>query len=630
MLNKKHIILSTLLLLVAFFNAKAQGLPENPNVVVILTDDQGYADFGFHDDTEFPASADVLTPNLDALATGGIYFRNGYAANATCGPSRASLLTGRSCSRFGMEGNDNWANGDTGPLDTEIFLPKLLENTAYVSGAIGKWHLGTASNDLRPIGRGFNYYWGNDEYTTEPEGTALGYYKDYRMQRAGLELPPCWVSQGGAPAEFDIPDYGKYLTDAVTDEARSFIKRNKNNPFFAYVAYHAPHSPFQVKEATIQRIVAHKPSLQTVYDRLLTYTDMWSGTGGERLFDHKEYRKNEIEAAGKTVAEVEDNLTEELRLLYLAMLLKVDDGVGDIMQTLEDENLLDNTLIIYLSDNGGALERPVDFGCVNLPLRDGKGSIYDGGNRVPFVMNWKNVLPAGQESDLMVSAMDIFTTTAELAGVDLPSDRVIDGVNLIPYLIGDKQGEVAHEYLFFRRTNDNIYAIRTGDEKLVRNINEQSGKNRVHTIGGDLYDIQNDITELNPITDTSRKDELQTLYDTYVKDLPPPVTFDESSSSELYIGLTLSAEDPNNQKTINLYPNPVASIFNITFSTANQFKGDIELHTIEGRSVYKKSQVFTGSNIVPFDITNLSSAVYILIVKGENGQIVYKQKLIKK
>ncbi|WP_319268599.1 sulfatase-like hydrolase/transferase [uncultured Draconibacterium sp.] len=488
-----------------------------PNVIVILTDDQGYADLGFHDKKEFPASQDVLTPNLDALASSGIFFRNGYVANATCGPSRSSLLTGRACSRFGMEENNNWENGDTGPLNTEIFLPKVIKEKGYVSGAFGKWHMGSITPDVRPIGRGFDYFWGNDDYALE-EDIAHGYYKDYTMKRSGLDLPPCWKN-----GEYKVPAYGKYLTDAVTDEALSFIKRNKDNPFFAYVAYHAPHSPFTAKEATIKRIVKHQPKFQSVYNRLKTKTDMWYKSGNDRTFDHKAYRKVDDTPQAK------QELTEELRLIYLAMLLTVDDGVGKIVSLLEDEELLENTLVFYLSDNGGALARPVDFGCVNLPLRSGKGTVYDGGVRVPYVMSWKGKLPAGEISDLVVSSMDIFTTTVELAGAKVPTDRVIDGVNLLPYLIGNKKGEVAHDYLFFRRYKRNIYSIRVGDLKLVRNITETEKNNRgtnpkLHPIGGSLYDIQNDITELNDISSsqTEQKAVIQKIYDQDVKILPVP------------------------------------------------------------------------------------------------------------
>lgn len=491
--------------------AKKTKTPPNtppPNIIVILTDDQGYADFSFHDPKEFPASRDVLTPNLENLAKTGIYFRNGYVASATCGPSRSSILTGRSCSRFAMEDNNNMPNGDTGPPLSEIFLPKIIKEKDYVSGAFGKWHLGGSKKEMFPVERGFDYYWGEDYLN----GTIVnpknhGYYKELLM-RKGIKNPPSWTS-----GEYPIPKYGKYLTDAVTDETRSFIKRNKDNPFFAYVSYHAPHSPFQTKESLIRRVVAHQPKYKAAYERMKLETKKWKISGNDRNYDFGKFKGLDLDQ-------------EALRLVYLSMLLSVDDGVGKIIKTLEDENILENTLIFYLSDNGGALARPNDLGGVNLPLRAGKGTIYDGGVRVPFVMNWKGKLPAGEVSNLMVSSMDIFTTTIELAKAKIPNDRIIDGVNLMPYLIGDKKGEIAHEYLFFRRHDRNIYSIRSGDEKLVRNVNE----NRVNkkkdnpNKGGSLFDIQNDITELKDISagNSDRKAHLQNLYINAVKGLPLP------------------------------------------------------------------------------------------------------------
>ncbi|WP_047245465.1 sulfatase-like hydrolase/transferase [Maribacter thermophilus] len=493
-------------------NSSKKTVKQPPNIIVILTDDQGYADFSFHDPKEFPASVDVLTPNLEKLAQTGIYFRNGYVASATCGPSRSSILTGRSSSRFEMEDNINLPNGDTGPPLSEIFIPKIIKQKKYISGAFGKWHLGGSDLAMFPIERGFDYYWGEDYLNgNEVNRDYHGYYRELFMGK-GIKNPPSWTS-----GEFAVPEYGKYLTDAVTDETLSFIKRNKNNPFFAYVAYHAPHSPFQTKESLIKRIVKHEPKYQAAYERMKLETDKWEKSGNDRNYDFKKFKGLNLDQ-------------EALRLVYLSMLLSVDDGVGKIVSLLEDENLLENTLIFYLSDNGAALARPNDLGGVNLPLREGKGTVYDGGVRVPFVMNWKGTLPAGEVSDLMVSSMDIFTTTVELAGATVPTDRVIDGVNLIPYLIGDKKGQTAHEYLFFRRYDRNIYSIRSGDEKLVRNINvieNENGKinkNKYPHLEGSLYDIENDITELNDISekDPKRKSILQELYNKNVKILPPP------------------------------------------------------------------------------------------------------------
>ena len=215
------------------------------------------------------------------------------------------------------------------------------------------------------------------------------------------------------------------------------------------------------------------------------------------------------------------------------MLLAADDGVGKIIETLEKNNLRENTLIFYLSDNGAALARPNDLGGVNLPLRSGKGSVYDGGIRVPYVMSWPGVLKPEINKDMIVSSMDIFSTTVELAGGQIPDDRVIDGVNLMPYLT-EKKKEQPHSALFFRRADRNFWSIRQGNYKWVY----YAGKNKKlldqEPEGGGLYDIQNEISESVDLSKklSSKRDELSKLYREFTKDLPKPLPEYKSKNGE--------------------------------------------------------------------------------------------------
>ncbi len=470
-----------LVVLVFFSLSASMGKP--PNVIVILADDLGYADVGFHD---FEASKDVLTPNIDRLAAEGVRFGNGYVPFSTCGPSRASLLTGRSSSRFGVEENSTYP-----PLD-EILIPRVLSKYGYISGAFGKWHLGEAKGQL-PVDRGFDYYWGD-----------IGANKDYFMKR--LKDPPSWKQGVEQPRP-----YGRYVTDAYTDEAVQFIKRNKKSPMFVYLAYNAPHSPFRTYEALVKRVVEQRPQWKEVYDRM-------QSQGKFPAYDF-----------GKFSGE---NLDQEiLRLCYISMLLAADDGVGKIIQTLEEEGLRENTLIYFLSDNGAALARPNDLGGVNIPLRHGKGTVFDGGCRVPFVMNWKGVLPAGTESDLMVSSMDIYATAVAGAGGELPADRVIDGVDLMPFLTGKARGP-AHESLFFRRKGRNAWSIRSGDFKWVWSPNKpKSEKPNDPFYGpesnpdGGLYDVQNNLSEDKDLSTQfpEKKQQLVELFERISTQLPEPM-----------------------------------------------------------------------------------------------------------
>ncbi len=461
-----------------------------PNVIVILTDDQGYADAGFQG---LPASKQALTPNFDRLAREGVVFRNGYVAFSTCGPSRQSLLTGRSASRFGVEENGFFGSA------SEVLVPRAIKDTGYVSAMFGKWHCGPEGDTtgaMSPKGRGF-------------DGAYLTSAQDFFMKKT--PHPKAWKDGG-------MRDYGPYVTDAITDEALAFIHANKEQPFFAYIAHHAPHSPFCTKEPLMRRIVEHAPEYQAAYERMKTHTSA-KGRKASYVapdFDFGNFKGTDLDQ-------------ELLRLTYLSMLLAVDDGVGKLLDTLKSEGLRENTLIFYLSDNGGALARPNDLGGVNLPLRGGKGSVYDGGVRVPFVMSWPGVLPQGAtNTSATVSSMDIFTTTVELAGGKVPTDRVIDGVNVIPFLTGKKAG-TPHETLFFRRLGRQAWSLRNGDYKLddvtmQPKMLRKGGEASQYPEGGGFYDVQNDITELKDLSAdfADKKKASRRLYEEMTKGFPVP------------------------------------------------------------------------------------------------------------
>lgn len=468
MKRKKHLFRVLIVCLVLFtLNVQAQGTKEKPNVIVILTDDQGFADVGFQN---LPASLQVYTPNLDALAASGTVFKNGYSSYAVCGPSRAGLLTGRNPSRFGMEVNDVYVSTD------EIIIPRAIEAQGYTSGAFGKWHVGNTPGTL-PLDRGFDFYYGDIEKQ-----------KDYHMRI--VSDPPCWTDGTRSPGE-----NGRYITDAYTDQTITFIEDNKDNPFFAYVAYNAPHSPFLTTRQLLERVVAERPDWAPVYERMKLETRKWNGDN----YNLGKYNTPDMDK-------------EIRRLAYISMLLAADDGVGKIIQILDDNNLRENTLIFYLSDNGAGPDN--SLGGINLPLRDGKNAVFDGGVRVPFVMSWPGVIEQGVDNNLIVSALDIFATTVELSGGQVPNDRVIDGVNLIPYLTGEQDGQ-PHEALFWRRSG--FHALRSGDFKIWQASASPS-----------LYDIQNEIEEQ---TNLAKKqpdlvEELVNLYEELIADLPEPLSND--------------------------------------------------------------------------------------------------------
>lgn len=465
MLRPAGLVLLSLLVAAPVFAAG------KPNVIVIMSDDHGWADAGFQ---KLPASRDVLTPHLDRLFGSGLRFTQGYVASSTCGPSRASLLTGRTSSRFAFEDNQPGTPFE-GPPPTEILIPQALKGTGYRTGAIGKWHLGEAPDRL-PAARGFDEFFGF-------LGGGHDYFKG-TLVRGTKEEP----MQG-------------YITDVLADGAADFIRRNRAQPFFLYVAFNAPHSPMQAPQRLIERIVAHQPAFRPAYERMKLKT----GAGALPNFDLRPFKGKDVDR-------------EIMRLVYCAMVAGLDDGVGRILDTLESTGLREKTLVFFLADNGAALARPNDLGGVNLPLRSGKGSVFDGGLRVLFGASWPGTLPPGRDYDGVLNAVDIFTTTVTLAGGHIPRDRPVDGVDLLPYLTGKKTGH-PHDTFFFRRHDRKMWSLRDGDFKWV--VSPKDGL----AGEGALYRISHDSAESRDVSAEfpDKKRALMATYARLTADLPKPV-----------------------------------------------------------------------------------------------------------
>ena len=436
-----------LLLLACIFtspSALGQALP--PNILVILADDLGYGDVGFN------GCLDIPTPNMDALAAAGALCTNGYVTHPFCSPSRAGLITGRNQQRFGYETQPT--ADDTNPRlglpEQEFSMAELLKPAGYATSAIGKWHLGQALN-LHPNSRGF------DEFFGVLGGRAFpGYYNASVLR----DETPLIESQ--------------YLTDAFTREGVSFIKRHATEPFFLYLAYTAPHAPYDVPPQKYMNRVK--------------------------------------------------GITDPARRIYAAMVVALDDGVGKVVQTLQANNLLDNTLIFLLSDNGA----PNTGGFTsNYPLRGWKNDTLEGGIRIPFAVQWTGRLPVNTVYDDPVSSLDIVASAAAAAGVTLPTDRVYDGLNIIPYLAGE---QVAPPRTLFWRwfglgpgapigaQRYTIWAVRSGPLKLVAERAKASQPPA-------LYDLPNDIHEDNDLASAQPQDvaALQNLYNQWTLNTIAPL-----------------------------------------------------------------------------------------------------------
>jgi arylsulfatase A-like enzyme len=461
------------LVLVFFVQCKTKEIKSakkiaKPNIIIILTDDQGYGDVGFNGNKQ------LKTPNLDQLAKNGVIFTNGYASYAVCGPSRAGLITGRYQDRFGYSRNPLFAPKDPTiglPL-TEETLAEALKKAGYTNMAIGKWHLG-ANSIYRPLKRGFDEFFGflSGGHKYFPEQLVLNDISEVTSQFDAYNTK---LLRNNTRIEEK-----EYLTDAFSREAVNFVEKNADKPFFLYLAYNAPHAPLQATEKYLSR------------------------------YKHIENKD---------------------RRIYNAMVSAVDDGVGLLLDKLKTLGIEENTIVFFLSDNGGVESK----GAYNGVLRGGKGSLFEGGIRVPFAMQWKGTVPPNQKYEQPIIALDIFATAVAQAKVT--PKNTIDGKNLIPFLTKEKH-EAPHKELFWRMYDKNSFAVIKGDAKLHKNVSGKTG----------LYNLKNDISEKQMLKDSILSIKLRELYKTWNAKNKAPV-FDGLLEDKDY-----STKHPERYKNVEKY-----------------------------------------------------------------------------
>lgn len=420
---------SSLNISVAQTDAKTE---KQPNIILILTDDQGYADVGFMPN----ASPDIKTPNLDALANDGLVFESAYVVHPFCGPSRAAIMTGRYPHKIGADFNLPVRRSDLGIDANETFISKMLQEAGYFTGAIGKWHLGDAK-PYHPNSRGFDEYYGflGGGHNFFPEY----FEKEYAKQKANGVTR---VNEYLTPLERNGVQVREteYITDGLTREAVNFIKQGaeKNKPFFLYLAYNAPHTPLQATKQDLSK------------------------------FSH---------------------IKDKKRRIYAAMVYAVDRGISEVVSALKETNTFDNTVIVFLSDNGGKLSQ----GAENSPLREGKGSVHEGGHRVPMLMHWPNGIKGGNKFKHPISALDFYPTFAALAGANIPETKTLDGIdfsNSLTTLENVREGKSL--FLMRHRKGAHDVSIRRDNFKAVRTVQTREWQ---------LFDLQNDIQEKNDLAD---------------------------------------------------------------------------------------------------------------------------------
>lgn len=428
-----------------------------PNIVLILADDLGFNDLTFNGGGV--AGGTVPTPHIDSIAHEGATFMNGYAANGTCAPSRAALMSGRYGTRFGFEFTptppgmmslmrflpDDDARmhsaithdvdrtlpfEEMGMPPSEISLAELLKERGYHNVHIGKWHLGR-ENGMAAHDQGFDesLLMASGLYLPEASPDVVNAKQDFDPIDMFLWASMQFAAQFNGGPLFEPKGH---LTDYYTDEAVKVIEANKDRPFFLYLAHWAPHTPLQAAKED--------------YDALA------------QIDLHRER-------------------------VYAGMIRGLDRGVGRVLQALKDNGLDENTIVIFTSDNGGA--GYIGLPDVNAPFRGWKISLFEGGIHVPYFIKWPAKVPAGTIVNDPVHHFDIFATAAAAAGAELPTDRVMDGVDLVPHARGDVEG-VPHEKLFWR-SGTSQSALINGWKLNVSLPND----------GVWLYDLKNDPTEQN-------------------------------------------------------------------------------------------------------------------------------------
>jgi autotransporter-associated beta strand protein len=397
--------------------AHAQTAPR-PNVLIIISDDAGYADFGFQN--QFSGqTTQFKTPRLDQLAQQSVVFSNGYVSSPLCGPSRAGLLTGRYQQRYGFEGNFSDAGPTSGMPASEVLISERFKQIGYTTGMVGKWHQGE-DEPRRPHNQGFDESFallaGSSRYFNT--GDMLPIYRN------GVAVP--WYNEPSYNGVPNDPTFGRFITDAYGDEASKFIANyaNKPEPFLLYTAFTAPHFPNTHRKASDFAQFSSNPSL--------TNERKWTAS----------------------------------------MTYGMDRNIGQILDRLDDPNrdgntsdsIRDNTIVVFVNDNGGVEPSAGVPYFDNTPLRGYKGSSFEGGIRVPFLISAPGVTP-GVVND-MVSTIDLFPTVLAAAGGGGSQPTQLDGVDLMPRLTG-QQSTPVHEALFWRMGLSG-FAVRKGDWKLVK------------------------------------------------------------------------------------------------------------------------------------------------------------------
>jgi arylsulfatase A-like enzyme len=443
----QHSVVKALLAAAVLLWGEAVWAVEKPNIVVMVADDLGWADVGFH-------GGEIETPSLDRLAREGVELRRFYTT-PICSPTRAALMTGRDPMRLGVAYGVIMPWHTIGIHPDEHFMPESFQAAGYQTAMVGKWHLGHAQQTYHPNERGFEHFFGHLH-------TEVGYFPPFANQ-GGRDF-----QVNGKSLDSEALEGETYESFVLANEASRWLKsRDKNKPFFLYMPFIAPHTPLDAPD-----------------DLKAKYAD---------LDDTRQKARSKNTDQSRLINTL--LMQPSARPMYAAVVDGMDQAIGRVLKTLDEEGIADNTIVLFFSDNGGAAY--ATGGADNVPLRGGKGEVFEGGIRVVSVMRWPERLKAGQTFDSVMSVMDVFPTLAAAAGIETANERQLDGRRLWP-AVRDNSPVKPEKLLFFAsetpiRGHFNLTAF---DEKwkLVQEV-EQGLLSA--TVTNYLFDIENDPYEHN-------------------------------------------------------------------------------------------------------------------------------------
>ncbi len=434
---------------------KKDAEPLKPNIIYILADDLGYGDLGCY------GQEIITTPNIDKLAQQGLLFTQHYSGSTVCAPSRSSLMSGQHTGNTYIRGNRELQPEGQHPMAAEVLtFAEILQDAGYATGAFGKWGLGMADSEGSPNKQGFDEFFG------------------YLCQRYAHRYYPTYLWHNNQQYWLEGNDWTNkavYAPDVIQEKTLEFIRNHKEGPFFAYIPSLIPHA----------ETIAPEDSILNLYDGKFEETP-W---GIDNTGNH--YQGNDYGAENFVIEGYAPVLNP--RASFAAMVTRLDHQVGEIIDLLDELGLTENTLVIFTSDNGPHTEGGADpdFFNSNGIFRGYKRDLYEGGIRVPMLASWPGKIAPNTQTDHPSAFWDVYPTLVEIAGAEIPDH--IDGISFLPTLLGEKENQQQHEYLYWEfHERGGRKALRKGDWKLV-NYNVFNPENT--TV--ELYNIPNDPGEQN-------------------------------------------------------------------------------------------------------------------------------------